>query len=52
MKTEMVSAPKELGDRWGETDIYEGKHNSMINAMKGGYKGLLDLIWMVMDGIV
>lgn len=52
MKTEMVSAPRELGDRCGETDIYEGKHIRVINAMRGGFKGLLDLIWMVMDGIV
>ena len=44
--------PRELGDRWEDTDIYEGKHNRVINAMRGGYKGLLDLIQMVMDGTV
>lgn len=48
----MVSAPKELGERRGETDIHAGKHNRVINAMRGGRKGLLDLIRMVMDGIV
>lgn len=52
MKTEMVSAPKELGDKWGEAGTYGGKHNRVINAMRGGYKGLLDVIRMVMDGIV
>lgn len=52
MKTDEVSAPKELGDKWGEADMYKGKHNRVINVMRGGYKGLLDLIRMVMDGIV
>lgn len=34
MKTEVVSAPKELGDKWRETEKYEGHHNRVTNAMR------------------
>lgn len=52
MKTDVVSAPKELGDKREEIDMYKGKNNRVINAMRGRYKGMLDLIQMVIDGIV
>ena len=44
METEMVSAPKELGDKWRKTDKYEGTQQSdKCN------KGLLDWIRVVTD---
>lgn len=32
----MVCAPKELEDKWGETDKLEGNHNKVIKTMGGG----------------